>query len=97
MPEAQEAITDAYETIGEELGAIVVPVGVAWQQYRAKHKSPNLYDRDQSHPTLAGTYLAACVFLKSLFAKIPVGLAGPAGLAADDIEHLQAAASKFSS
>ncbi|HVU87698.1 MAG TPA: DUF4886 domain-containing protein [Pirellulales bacterium] len=77
MPDAQQAITDAYNSVGKELGAIVVPVGVAWQQYRARHETPNLYDRDQSHPTLAGTYLAACVFLASLLKKNPVGLKAP--------------------
>src|SRR5215471_8687570 len=29
-PEAQQAIAKAYTTIGKELGAIVVPVGLAW-------------------------------------------------------------------
>jgi hypothetical protein len=95
MPEAQQAITDAYETIGQELSATVVPVGLVWQHYRATHKSPNLYDRDQSHPTLAGSYLAACVFLTALLAQNPSGLAAPAELAADDVASLQAAASSL--
>jgi hypothetical protein len=80
-PEAQQAITDAYNTIGEELNAIVVPVGLAWQSFLAKHDEPVLHDRDQSHPTLAGSYLAACVFLASLLKANPVGIEfGPAGL-----------------
>src|SRR5580704_13806446 len=32
-PESQRAITDAYHAIGEALGATVVPVGTAWQQF----------------------------------------------------------------
>src|SRR5215510_11420699 len=32
-PESQQAITDAYSTIGKELGATVAPVGTAWQQF----------------------------------------------------------------
>ena len=31
-PETQQAITDAYTFIGEELGATVIPAGVAWQK-----------------------------------------------------------------
>src|SRR6478609_10741145 len=62
-PELQQAITDAYTVIGKEIGAIVVPVGLAWQKFLAKHDRPHLYDRDQSHPPPAGSYLAACVFL----------------------------------
>jgi hypothetical protein len=92
-PEAQQAITDAYNTIGEELGAIVVPVGVAWQSFLAQHDRPVLYDRDQSHPTPAGSYLAACVFLATLLKQNPIGVEpGPAGLGPQDMAVLQRAA-----
>jgi hypothetical protein len=33
QPESQQAITDAYVSIGQELHVIVVPVGVAWQSF----------------------------------------------------------------
>jgi len=72
-PESQKAITDAYTSIGKELEATIVPVGVAWQKFIRKYSKPVLHDRDQSHPTLAGTYLAACVFLAVLFRVTPVG------------------------
>jgi hypothetical protein len=75
-PESQQVITDSYSSIGRELGATVVPVGVAWQSFLRKHDRPDLYDRDQSHPTLAGSYLAACVFLTVLFKENPVGVGG---------------------
>jgi hypothetical protein len=91
-PEAQQVITDAYNTIGEELGAIVVPVGLAWQSFLAKHDKLVLHDRDQSHPTLAGSYLAACVFLAVLLKKSPVGIeSGPAGIDRQDMAMLQGA------
>src|SRR5437764_10249112 len=32
-PESQRAITDAYTGVGVELGATVVPVGLAWQRF----------------------------------------------------------------
>src|SRR5262245_47438099 len=80
-PQTQQAITDAYNSIGKEVGAVVVPVGMVWQQFVAEHDRPVLYDRDLSHPTLAGSYLAACVFLITLLQKSPVGIdAGPASL-----------------
>jgi hypothetical protein len=89
-PEAQEAITDAYNEIGNELGAIVVPVGLAWQEFLAKHDEPILHDRDQSHPTLAGSYLAACVFLAVLLKEDPRGLeVGGEGLSKQDMARLQ--------
>jgi hypothetical protein len=74
-PQNQKLITDAYTSIGAELGAMVVPVGEAWKRFLAKHKSPALHDADKSHPSLAGSYLAACVFYSVLFGESPVGIA----------------------
>jgi hypothetical protein len=72
--ESQQAITDAYTSVGQKLGATVVPVGLAWQHFLRQQDQPVLHDRDGSHPTLAGTYLAACVFLVMLFRENPVGM-----------------------
>jgi hypothetical protein len=89
-PDSQQAITDAYTSIGEELRATVVPVGVAWQSFLRKHDQPVLHDKDQSHPTLAGSYLAACVFLAVFFEENPVGIADEvAGLTPNDRRVLQ--------
>jgi hypothetical protein len=89
-PESQQIITDAYAFIGRELGATVAPVGVAWQRFLGKYDQPVLHDKDQSHPTLAGTYLAACVFLAVLFGESPVGLGGEVdGLSEKDLALLQ--------
>src|SRR5262249_43651715 len=74
VPETQQVITDAYTSIGQELGAMVVPVGLAWQRFLGEHDQPVLHDKDKSHPTLAGSYLAACVFLGVLFGENPVGI-----------------------
>lgn len=94
-PATQKAITDAYNTIGEELRAIVVPVGLAWQSFVSKHDKPVLYDRDQSHPTLAGSYLAACVFLGALLNENPIGIEpGPPNLDEQERLALQRAAWK---
>ena len=95
-PETQQAITDAYNSIGKELGAIVIPVGLAWQSFLAKYDSPVLHDRDQSHPTLAGSYLAACVFLATLLHQNPVGIESHLpGLDPKDIALLQREAAKY--
>lgn len=73
-PESQATINEAYFSIGAELGATVVPVGVAWQHFLAENQQPVLHDKDLSHPTLAGSYLAACVFFAGLFGENPVGI-----------------------
>jgi hypothetical protein len=89
-PESQLAIADAYAGIARELGATVVPVGLAWQRFLGKHDQPVLHDQDQSHPTLAGSYLAACVFLAVLFEESPVGITGEVGgLSEKDVALLQ--------
>jgi hypothetical protein len=92
-PQAQQAIADAYLGIGREVGATVVPVGLAWQHFLSKHDHPVLHDKDQSHPTLAGSYFAACVFLAVLYEESPVGIAGGVdGLSETDLALLQEAA-----
>jgi hypothetical protein len=94
-PESQQLIADAYNDVGKELKAIVVPVGLAWQKFLAKHDAPVLHDRDQSHPTLAGSYLAACVFLAALLKANPVGIeTDHAGFDQADAKLLQQAAWK---
>ena len=94
-PGSQQAITDAYTSIGKEVGAVVVAVGLAWEMFLAKHDEPLLYDRDGSHPSLAGSYLTACVFLATLLKINPVGIvAEGARLDEKDRKVLQAAAWK---
>ncbi len=66
-PENQSLLTDSYNKIGKELGVSVVPVGTAWQKLVAKHDKPVLHAADGSHPTMAGSYLAACTFYTTLF------------------------------
>ena len=89
-PQSQRAITDAYTSIGREIGATVVPVGVAWEQVLAAPDAPVLHDKDGSHPTPAGSYLAACVFLAALFDESPAGADGaPADLSAAHTKLLQ--------
>ena len=83
-PESQEALTTAYAGSAVELGATLVPVGTVWERFLSAHDEPALHDADNSHPALAGSYLAACVFLIALLNESPVGLDAPVkGLDAD--------------
>ena len=66
-PENQKLLADAYDEIGTEIGAVVVPAGRAWELMMASHDKPTLHAEDGSHPTVAGTYLAACSFYATLF------------------------------
>ena len=94
-PESQQAIMDAYLSIGRELGAAVIPAGSAWQRFLGRHDSPVLYDRDGSHPTFAGSFLAACTTFGVLFGTSPAGVPVEVdGLGAADVELLQGMAAE---
>jgi len=70
-PETQAQLSRSYAEIGRQVGAIVVPAGDAWARFLAQHAGPILHTRDGSHPTLAGSYLAACCFFCTLFGDTP--------------------------
>jgi len=85
----QAAISDGYLAIGKEEGVEVAPVGAAWQLLAAEQANPPLWQDDGSHPTIEGTYLAACVFYATIFRKSPVGLSYHDGLSDADAATLQ--------
>lgn len=73
-------LRDAYVRISDSAQACVAPVGIAWKYVRDNHPTINLYTSDGSHPSVEGTYLAACTFYASVFRKDPSGTAYTAGL-----------------
>jgi hypothetical protein len=70
----------------------VIPAGLAFAVSIERNPGLNLYAADKRHPSLAGTYLAACTVYAALFRKSPVGLAYTAGLDAATARHLQTVA-----
>lgn len=66
-------LRDAYLRIADSADAAVSPVAVAWKYMRDNYPVINLYQQDGSHPSLEGSYLAACVFYTSLFHKSSTG------------------------
>lgn len=73
LPEDQATITREYLNQAKKLGADVAPVGIAWEQSLKQHPDIQLHLKDRSHPTMAGTYLGACVFYTKLTGHSPVG------------------------
>lgn len=53
----------------ETIGGSCIPVGVAWSRVRAERPDLNLYDHDGSHPSYAGSYLAAAVIYATLMGE----------------------------
>jgi hypothetical protein len=77
QPKSQNTITDAYETLAAELGATVVPCGLAWQRATEQIPGLRLHRSDLIHPTIEGTYLNACCFYATLLREDPGGLPAP--------------------
>jgi hypothetical protein len=56
---------------------------------RQDHPDIDLWQTDGSHPTQAGTYLAACVFYASVFRQSPAGLSFHGGVSDEQARSLQ--------
>lgn len=77
----QASLAAAYTSLAETAVDVeVAPVGLAWQRHLAGSQPADLFAGDGSHPSLAGSYLAACVFYARLFDASPVGAPFNAGL-----------------
>lgn len=63
---------DSYAGAAEAVNGTVVPVGYTFAQVRELHPEIELYNPDGSHPSPAGTYLAACLFLARLTGHSPL-------------------------
>jgi len=74
-PQEQAILTHAYASIANELGAILSPVGLAWDVVRSNDQI-DLYYSDGSHPSAYGSYLVATSLFSTIFEKSPVGLSG---------------------
>jgi hypothetical protein len=90
----QAQVAANYLRIAHELDLVVAPVGIAWQQALALDPELELWGRDGSHASLAGTYLAASVFYGVFSGESPEELAYTAGLPEDTVHFLQRVAAE---
>lgn len=88
----QRAVTGTYEEIAAEVGARIAPVGEAWAAAAAAF---DLYQGDGSHPTVAGTYLAAATIYAAVFGEDPRELDFDGSLAADTALNLRSVAGRI--
>ncbi|MDH3417458.1 MAG: hypothetical protein OEM64_14215 [Gammaproteobacteria bacterium] len=93
-PEMTAQLDNAYTDIGRELNAQVVPVGLAFATVTAQRPDIPVRIDDGRHPSLAGTYLAACTFFAALYDQSPEGLLYDAGLGEGTALYLQQVAWK---
>jgi uncharacterized protein DUF4886 len=72
-PEMTAELAEAYTVAGNANNTLVIPAGLAFARAREKQPELNLYAPDRRHPSLAGTYLAACTTFAALTGRSPVG------------------------
>lgn len=88
----QDSLASAYTEISEMLSATLCPVGLCWATAVTLDPEIELWAPDEAHPSLLGSYLAACTFYGVFFDESPVGLSYTAGLTAEEAAFLQNAA-----
>ncbi len=60
-----------YMMMADSNDAMVSPVGAVWHYIRDHFPGIELYSQDESHPSTAGSYAAACSFYTAIFKKDP--------------------------
>lgn len=88
----QAAVEAGYAALGRELRIPLAPVGAAWSQALRRVPDVPLWTEDGSHPSVYGSYLAACVLYAAIFRRSPEGLAYHGGVPAPKAAELQAIA-----
>jgi hypothetical protein len=69
-----------YMQMAQDNNAMVSPAGAVWRHIRNNLPGIELYQTDESHPSLAGSYATACTFYSVLFRKNPNLISFDAGL-----------------
>ena len=69
----QQRLRESYLEMGTTNNATVSPVGMAWKNYMELDSVTDLYNADESHPSIYGSYLTACTFYATMFKKSPLG------------------------
>lgn len=78
----QAALTKSYRSAARTCQAKLAPVGSTWNDVLKKDPKLGLelYQKDGSHPSQKGSYLAACVFYATFFKEDPRKLIFTGGL-----------------
>ena len=75
QPNLINMIRPTYVSVGNELDALVIPVGLAFELAYERRPDIELHKTfDGTHPSLLGTYLAACVVYQSIYGTSTVGI-----------------------
>ncbi|MBL0342194.1 MAG: PKD domain-containing protein [Bacteroidetes bacterium] len=85
----QARLRESYLEMGMLNNATVAPVGAAFSNAINLNPVFDLYNPDESHPSIYGSYLAACVFYATIFHKSPIGSTFSSTIGIQDAAFLQ--------
>ncbi len=90
----QGRLRDSYMQMATDNHASVAPMGSAWKIVIDSFPAIDLYQVDSSHPSVAGSYLQACVFYASIYHRSAQGCSYLGGLSSATAQTLQRIADK---
>lgn len=85
----QNRLRQSYKLFADTTSSILAPVGEAFKKTIAASPTIELYQADESHPSLEGSFLAASVFYEVLFQKSVLSNTYNPGLAPGSFSLLQ--------
>lgn len=85
----EEMIYEGTKIISDSLNMLIAPVGRAWSQVFTENSELNLYDEDELHPSVYGSYLMACVYYSTIFREQSSGINVCPGITEDVALYLQ--------
>lgn len=87
-------LAESYLAFADSLLAEVAPVGMAWWMALAERRDVDLYQADGSHPSVAGSYLAAAVIAAVVLDVDPMTFDSSLGLDEASAESLRGFAAR---
>lgn len=74
-PRMFDKVRQTYVAVGNDLEALVIPVGLAFERAYRERPEVMLHETfDGTHPNMLGTYLAACVVYQSIYGQSVIGI-----------------------
>lgn len=89
--EMDSTIESHYKVFADSVQAEMTPAGGVWRYIRQHYPSIELFTADESHPSQAGTYAAACSFYASVFRSDPATITYNYSLSATDAANIRQA------
>ena len=65
--EMTNSVENGYKYLSSQFNLPIVPVGQIWNLFRQKYPNIKLYQEDEQHPNMNGSYIAASSFYSSIF------------------------------